>query len=234
MSDKQNRRSYYVNPYNKGLIISIFTAHSTKLLNFNWSRAAQLIPFPWKRRVSGKFERQQKKMAESRFAISSKAGIQNLKETASNDNTKKSTQTWINVWRRWVEERGINPNLEKNSAEVLDSILQQFYAEVRKKRGESYEPESLKVMMASLDRYLRERNYPYSIIKDRQFEQSKKVLEGQAKLLRQEGKGKRRNASSALFIPEEEALWENGKLGSSSPRVLCYTMWWILTQHFGL
>lgn len=71
-------------------------------------------------------------------------------------------------------------------------------------------------MMASLDRYLRERNYPHSIIKDRQFQQSKKVLEGQAKLLRQEGKGKRPNASSALSIPEEEALWENGKLGSSS------------------
>ena len=175
-----------------------------------------------------------KKMAESRFAISSKDGIQNLKETTSNDNTRKSTQTWINVWRSWAEERGINPSLEENSAEVLDSILQQFHAEVRNKRGESHEPESLKVMMASLDRYLRERNYPHSIIKDRQFQQSKKVLEGQAKLLRQEGKGKRPNASSALSIAEEEALWENGKLGSSSPRVLCYTVWWILTQHFGL
>ena len=129
------------------------------------------------------------------------------------------------MWRSWAEERGINPNLEENSAEILNSILQQFYAEVRNKRGESYEPESLKGMMASLDRYLRERNYSHSIIKDRQFQQSKKVLEGQAKLLRQEGKGKRPNASSALSIPEEEALWENGKLGSSSPRVLCHIMW---------
>ena len=134
-------------------------------------------------------------MVDSRFAISSKDGIQNVKEKACYDNTKKSTQTWINVWRSWAEERGINPNLEENSAEVLDSILQQFYTEVRNKRGESYEPESLKVMMASLDRYLRERNYPHSIIKDRQFQQSKKVLEGQAKLLRQEGKDKRPNAS---------------------------------------
>ena len=138
------------------------------------------------------------------------------------------------MWRSWAEERGINPNLEENSAEVLDSILQQFYAEVRNKRGESYEPESLKGMMASLDRYLRERNYPHSIIKDCQFQQSKKVLEGQAKLLRQEEKGKRLDASSTLSIPEEEALWDNGKLGSSSPRVLCHTMWWILTQHFVL
>ena len=138
------------------------------------------------------------------------------------------------MWRSWAEERGINPNLEENSAEILNSILQQFYAEVRNKRGECCESESLKAMMASLDRYLRERNYPHSTIKDCQFQQSKKVLEGQAKLLRQEEKGKRLDASSTLSIPEEEALWDNGKLGSSSPRVLCHTMWWILTQHFVL
>ena len=118
------------------------------------------------------------------------------------------------MWRSWAEERGINQNLKENLAEVLDSIY-----DVRNKNGDSYAPESLKVMMASLDRYLRERNYLHSIIKDRQF---------------LEGKGQQPNALSDLSIPEEEALWENGKLGSSSPRVLCYTMWCILTQHFGL
>ena len=54
---------------------------------------------------------------------------------------------------------------------------------------------------------------------------TKQVLEGKAKLLREDGKGKRPNASKALTIPEEEALWENEKLGSSSPKVLCQTMW---------
>ena len=63
---------------------------------------------------------------------------------------------------------------------------------------------------------------------------AKQVLEGKAKLLREDGKGKRPNAAKALTIPKEEALWENEKLGSSSPKVPCHTMWWILTQHFGL
>ena len=61
-------------------------------------------------------------MADSRFAISSKDGIQNLKKKLVTT-TQKSTQIWINVWHSWVEERGINPNLEENSAKVLDSIL---------------------------------------------------------------------------------------------------------------
>ena len=169
-------------------------------------------------------------MADSRFAVSGDDELQKLKEKGGNSNTKKSTQTWFNVWPSWAEERNINPKLEENSAEELDKILQRFYAEVRNKHGEQYEPESLKVMMARLDRYLLEHNYPYSIIKDRQFQQSKQVLEGKAKLLCENRKGKRPNASKALTIPEEEALWENEKLGSSSPKVLCQTMWWILTQ----
>ena len=173
-------------------------------------------------------------MADSRFAFFNETDVQNLKQKAHNNNTKKSTQTWINVWHSWAEERNVNPKLEENQPEVLDGLLQRFYAEVRNKNGDHYEPESLKVMMASLDRYLREKNYPYSIIKDRQFNQSKQVLEGKAKFLREEGKGKRPNASDALSITDEKQLWEIGKLGSENPRVLCQTMWWILTQQFGL
>ena len=34
----------------------------------------------------------------------------------------------------------------------LNTLLEHFYAKVNNKKGEDYEPESLKVMMASLDR----------------------------------------------------------------------------------
>ena len=61
-------------------------------------------------------------MAGSRFAISSKDGIQNLKKKVVTT-TQKSTQIWINAWHSLAEERGINPNLEENSAKILDSIL---------------------------------------------------------------------------------------------------------------
>ena len=108
-------------------------------------------------------------MADIRFAVSGDDELQKLKEKANNSNTKKSIQTWFNVWPSWAEQLNINPKLEENSAEELVKTLLRFYAEVRNKHGEQYEPESLKVMMASLDHHLREHNYPYSIIKDRQF-----------------------------------------------------------------
>ena len=45
--------------------------------------------------------------------------------------------------------------MEDIPKENLDKILQLFFAEVRK-RNEEYEPDSLRTMLTTLDRYLRE------------------------------------------------------------------------------
>ena len=91
-------------------------------------------------------------------------------------------------------------------------------------------------MPASLERYLKSNAYPKSIIRDREFLNSSKVLKGKARKLREQGKGKRPNRSSSLKKKEEEShgLWQNGQLGGGTPRALLNTKWWLLTQHFGL
>ena len=71
-------------------------------------------------------------------------------------------------------------------------------------------------------------------MKDQAFVKSRKILEGKAKLLREQGMGKKRNASSALETKDEEILWTAGKLGDSSSTLLVRTMWFLCTQHFGL
>ena len=88
-------------------------------------------------------------------------------------------------------------------------------------------------MQASLERYLKSKAYPKSIIRDREFLNSRKVLEGKARELREQGKGKPPNRSRSLTKEEEEVLWQNGQLGGGTTRALLNTMWW-LTQHFGL
>ena len=89
-------------------------------------------------------------------------------------------------------------------------------------------------MLAVLDQHLKEHDYKHSIIRDREFCQSKLVLEGKVKHLRQQGKGKRPNSVNVLTAEEEEMLWTDESLGNSSPRVLSQIMWWVLTQRFGL
>ena len=67
-------------------------------------------------------------------------------------------------------------------------MLERFYAELKNKHGEDYEPESLKVLITSLDRHLKNKGYSVStIVRDRDFSSSKQVLDGKAKQLRLAG-----------------------------------------------
>ena len=72
---------------------------------------------------------------------------------------------------------------------------------------------SLKVMMASLDRHLKNKGCTMSIVRDRKFSSSKQVLEDKAKQLRLAGRGiKRPNKARQVSEEEEEILWKSGKL----------------------
>ena len=48
------------------------------------------------------------KMAERRFASSDKIVVDQLKLKAKNKNTTKTTQTWLNAWEKWANEKEIN------------------------------------------------------------------------------------------------------------------------------
>ena len=101
--------------------------------------------------------------------------IQKLIQLNSNKNTTKSTCNWIKKFSEWATARGINPKLEEISEDELDGVLQKFYCEVRRRDGENYEPDSLRVMHAALDRHLKDKGCKFSITKDRQFATSRKV-----------------------------------------------------------
>lgn len=104
----------------------------------------------------------------------------------------------------------------------------------QEKNGTDYEPNSLASMQASIDRFLKESGYPYSILNDRAFWDSRSVLEGKARFLREEGKGNRPNRADSLTPEEEEVLWRCGQLGMDTPRAVLNTIWWLLSQHLGL
>ena len=56
-----------------------------------------------------------------------------------NGNTKRSTDTWIKRYSKWATERGHPIDISCLPPVRLDSILQKFYAELRKKNGDEYE-----------------------------------------------------------------------------------------------
>ena len=158
-----------------------------------------------------------------------------FKEKCKNKNTTKSTDTWMRTYRKWASQNGEQENLETLDPTHANSTLERFFCTLRKETGGEYEPNSLCAMEAAVDRYLREKQYPFSIMHDRDFQGCRDVLEGRARYLRQElGMGKCPNKAESLTVQDEEVLWSSGQLGSSNPRFLLYTMWYLLTQHFGL
>ena len=170
---------------------------------------------------------------KERFSVASNEIINDLKERSKNLNTVKSTINWIRVYRDWAVLRDHNPKIEEILEESLDAVLQSFYAEIKKKNGQDYEPSCLAAMQAAIDRHLKESGCKFSILRDRQFFQSRAVLDGKAKLLRQKGMGKKPNRACSLTKDEEEVLWNCGQLGNSTPHSLSNTIWYQTTQHFG-
>jgi hypothetical protein len=116
-----------------------------------------------------------------RFDIASEDVIEDLKTSSENKNTRKSTNLCVGVFKKWAAVRKLEQNLETYDVQELDNVLSSFYAEVRNENEKDYKPDSIKVMQASSDRFLREKSYPKSISRDNEFLNSRKVLERKGK-----------------------------------------------------
>ena len=74
----------------------------------------------------------------------------------------------------------------------------------------------------------------HSILKDRCFEISRKILEEKAIKLWKHGKGKQKMKADVITEEEEEELlWERGALGYNDAKILNRTVFYTLSQHFG-
>ena len=131
--------------------------------------------------------------------------------------------------------RNESRHIEEIAPKELNAYIAEFIITVRKKDGnEDYEPSSLRSLMASFERYLKKKNYGFSIMKDAEFEQARKALQSKQKDLKQKGKGNTPNASVALTEEEIKLLSDKELLGTSTPEAQLNTIWFNNTIHFGL
>ena len=128
----------------------------------------------------------------------------------------------MNCFKEWATLKKIGNDIEKLAPFELDLTLQNFFTEVRKRNGKEYEHNSLASLQAGLDRYLRMKNYKFSILNHQYFARSRAVLEGKEKYLRQLSTGKRPNKASSLSTEEEEMLWSSHQLGFDTPTLLIH------------
>ena len=115
----------------------------------------------------------------------------------------------MNTLLRYMEANGMkNEKIESLPASELDFLLSNFFLNARKKNGEEYEPATVSSFQRSIQRYLSEKKYPFNILKDNEFEKSRKVLAAKRKsLVHEHGKGNKPQAAQAIDEDEEDALF---------------------------
>lgn len=170
---------------------------------------------------------------ESRFPLTSNELLEETLKQAENKNTNRSTATWMKIWSSWAKSRNINVSIETMAPATLNEVLHKFYLEVRKQDGSEYEPDSLKVMQAALERHLSAHKYPYSLINSREFASSRAVLDAKAKQLRMQGYGKKKNRAQPYNTAEEESFWSSGLLGDHNGVALTNANFKNLSEHLG-
>ena len=79
--------------------------------------------------------------------------LQNNSEHKTPKIVKTTGLTFFNNGQR--REKKKNEQLEGYKVPQLNKALPQFFAEIRKGSGKEYEPDSVKVTQAALDRHLR-------------------------------------------------------------------------------
>ena len=123
-------------------------------------------------------------------------------------NTNKKTATDMNTLLRYMEANGMkNEKIESLPGSELDHLLSKFFLNARKKNGEEYEPATVSSFQRSIQRYLSEKKYPFNILKDNEFEKSRKVLAAKRKsLVHEHGKGNKPQAAQAIDEDEEDTL----------------------------
>jgi len=162
-------------------------------------------------------------VSTSKFKAASNEELKRFLENNSNLNTK-CQHALGRCYEKWAEHKGIQTDLADIPREDFGRVLQQLYAELGKIDGKEYEPESLKVMIAAIDRYVRDK-HGYSVLKDKDFEISRKVLNGKAIYLQWSGMGKRPKKSDPLREEEEEILWKTVlEKEIETPTSLSYTL----------
>lgn len=153
-----------------------------------------------------------------------------------NKNTAKKTATTTRQFRKWLEKA---PRYEGREIETiepyeLDNYIGSFLLSMRKADGSEYEPDTLTSYHRGIDRYLKEKKYPYCMVTDKEFGTSRKVLSSKRKELKEKGMGNRPNAAEPLNATEENILTEKGCIRVESPRQLLNALWLNNTKLFGL
>lgn len=158
-----------------------------------------------------------------------------LDQNFESKNTRSKTKSDIKKVQRFLNFKNEERNIELIPHQELDEYLKQFIVCARKQDGGEYEPVSLRSIVGSVDRHLRNVDYGMSIInKSGNFPKTVKALRSKLKDLKSKGKGNRPHASDPLEDEDIQKIVDSDALGVDSNTSLLNLLLYNNMMHFGM
>jgi hypothetical protein len=111
----------------------------------------------------------------------------------------------------------------------LNMLLARFYLSVRTKLNREYEPDSLKIIQSSISRYLNEKRN-INILKDKEFQHSRDVIDAKRKELKGKGLGNKKNRSDPFTSEDIYSLYRQNLLGTG--KLYCFFLYKTHFYHY--
>ena len=108
--------------------------------------------------------------------------------------------TWVRRFEKWKQEKCIPVDLPNISEQNLNSVLQQYFAEICNQKGKEYEPNSLRAMFSAMHRYIKG---SYNIFTALEFAGAR---QWKAIALHKSGKGKQKRKADYVTAEDEQTM----------------------------
>ena len=157
----------------------------------------------------------QNERTDRRFVPMTDSEVDNLIESEEFANTKRKTLYDLNFVKQFLTEHGERRSIEEIPAVEFNNYLSKFTFAARTKKGEEYEPFSLRGILSGVERHLRRAGYGKSFIKDNDLQKTRDTLKAKQKELKRQGKDNKPKATTALSDEEIDILYSKKVLGLS-------------------
>ncbi|XP_053390193.1 uncharacterized protein LOC128553100 [Mercenaria mercenaria] len=126
-----------------------------------------------------------------RFKQVTQSSMNTLKASNTEATTNKQTKWAVKILKDYMMEAGFgHSEFEMMPVAELDALLEQFYAALLSKTGKEYSKPTLVSIRAGINRHITALPFSrkLSLMRDRDFVESNKVMSGKMKILKREGK----------------------------------------------
>ncbi|CAN2390381.1 DNA-binding transcription factor activity, partial [Pristimantis euphronides] len=153
-----------------------------------------------------------------------------------NINTARKTTSDIQTLQNFMREINENRKIEEVPHTELDTLLSKFILLVKRKDGNEYEPHTLRCMVGSIDRYLKEHSYNHTIIygNSKDFPLTKQSLNAKIKFLKKIAESNPPVRQEGLTDDDIENLFKAGTLSLDNPTSLLNLVFFNNGIHFAL